>query len=207
MTWKKSKIDDSGTVSSISRSRPVSVKYKTEIGPVLMGWIARHSARVVNNVQVKGHGRTPYRSLHGKDYTGEVVPLREVCLGRNNHSEDGAKLNMRWMRGVVVGKHDRTNEFLLLTPTGAMRTRCVRRLQGDNAWDLQFKRMSWQVVDVRKGCSCDRTVWISTDVLQNFQVVLALDNTQRIAEQELNKKCWIEVMQLILRHVEIRKKL
>ena len=69
------------------------------------------------------------------------------------------------------------------------------------------KRMTWQVVDVRKSCSCDRTVWISTDVLQNFQVVLALDNTQRIAEQELNKKCWIEVMQLILRHVEIRMKL
>ena len=58
-------------------------------------------------------------------------------MGRN-HSEDGAKLNMRWMRGVFVGKLDRTDEFLLLTPTGAMKTRCVRRLEGDNAWNLQF---------------------------------------------------------------------
>ena len=33
---------------------------------------------------------------------------------------------------------DRTDEFLLLTPTGAMKTRCVRRLEGDNAWDWQF---------------------------------------------------------------------
>ena len=65
------------------------------------------------------------------------MPFGEVCLGRN-HSEDGAKLNMRWMRGVFVGKLDRTDEFLLLTPTGAMKTRCVRRLEGDNAWDLQF---------------------------------------------------------------------
>ena len=45
---------------------------------------------------------------------------------------------MRWMRGVLVGKRDCTDEFLLLTPTGAMKTRCVRRLEGDNAWDLQF---------------------------------------------------------------------
>ena len=30
------------------------------------------------------------------------------------------------------------DEFLLLTPKGAMKTRCVRRLEGDNAWDLQF---------------------------------------------------------------------
>ena len=45
---------------------------------------------------------------------------------------------MRWTRGVFVGKLDRTDEFLLLTPTGAMKTRCVRRLEGDNAWNLQF---------------------------------------------------------------------
>ena len=60
-----------------------------------------------------------------------------MCLERN-HSEDEAKLNMSWMRGVFVSKLHRTDEFLLLTPKGAMKTRCVRRLEGDNAWDLQF---------------------------------------------------------------------
>ena len=124
------------------------MKHKTEIGPehVLMGWMVRHSAWVVNNFQVKGDGKTPYRSLRGKD-TGEVVPFGEVCLGRN-HSEDGAKLNMRWMRGVFVGKLYRTDEFLLLTPTGAMKTRCVRRLEGDNAWDFAiFELVCWQSVE------------------------------------------------------------
>ena len=62
----------------------------------------RHNAWVVNKFHVKGTRRTPHRSLRGKDYTGEVVPFGDVCLGRN-HSEDGAKLNMRWMRGVFVG--------------------------------------------------------------------------------------------------------
>ena len=98
------------------------------------------------------------------------MPIGEVCLGRN-HSEDGAQLNMRWMRGFFVGKLDRTDEFLLLTPAGAMKTRCVRRLEGDSAWDLQFlnvcvgskehaaqkknKRMSWKAADARKECTCD----------------------------------------------------
>ena len=41
------------------------------------------------------------------------------------------------MRGVFVGKLDRTDEFLLLTPTGGMKTRCVS-LEGDKAWNLQF---------------------------------------------------------------------
>ena len=86
---------------------------------------------------MKGTGRTPSRSIRSKDYTGEFVPFGEVCLERN-HSEDGTKLNMRLMRGVFVGKLDLTDEFLLLTPPGATKTRCVRRLEGDNAWDLQF---------------------------------------------------------------------
>ena len=95
----------------------ISVKYKTEIGPdhVLTGWMVRHRAWVVNHFQVKSTGRTPHRSIRGKDYTGEVVPFGEVCLGRN-HSEDGAKLNMRWIRGVFPAVAD---EFLLLPPAGA----------------------------------------------------------------------------------------
>ena len=93
--------------------------------------------------------RTPFRSIRGKDYTGEVVPFGEVCMGRN-HSEDGAKLNMRWMRGVFVGKRDLTDEFPLFAPTGAMKTRCVRLLEGDNAWDLQF----WNL--------CVGSLWIAT---------------------------------------------
>ena len=62
----------------------------------------------------------------------------EKCAWGGHHSEDGAKLNMRWMRGVFVGKLDRTDGFLLLTPTGTMKTYCVRRFEGDDAWDLQF---------------------------------------------------------------------
>ena len=147
------------------------------------------------------------------------MPFGEICLGRN-HSEDGAKLNMRWMRGVFVGKLDRTDEFLLLTPTGATKTCCVRRREGDNASDLQFlnlcvlavrgmrhqgarsrhqqsnKRMSWTVADVRKECTCDRTFWTRTDALQGAQVVLEL------AEQELSKRWWTKVMQLNLRLVK-----
>ena len=79
----------------------VSMRYKTEFGPdhVLMGWMVGHCAWVENNFQVKGTGRMPCRSIWSKDHTGEVMPFGEICLGRNQ-SEDGAKLNMRWMRGV-----------------------------------------------------------------------------------------------------------
>ena len=143
--------------------------------------------------RVKGTGRALYHSIRCKDYTGEVVPFGEICLGRNQ-SEDGAKLNMRWMRGVFVGKLDRTEIFLLLTPTGAMKTRCVRRLEGDNAWNLLFLNL------------CVVSPWNatarSTQQLQDAQVVLESGSTQRNAEQEVNKKWWTRVMQLKLRLVQ-----
>ena len=58
----------------------VSMKYTTEVGPdhVLMGRMVRHCAWVVNNFQVKGTGRTPYRSTWSKDYTGRTVPFHRI---------------------------------------------------------------------------------------------------------------------------------
>ena len=51
--------------------------------------------------------------------------------------------------------------------------------------------MSWQGANVRKGCVCDRTFWISTNVLLDAQVVLGLDNTEDCrarVEQEMVDK-------------------
>ena len=66
----------------------VSVKYETEIGPdhVLMGWMVRHCAWVVNHFQVKGTGRTPYRS-------GQALHWRSCTIWR---SVSGAKSLGRW---------------------------------------------------------------------------------------------------------------
>ena len=116
--WRRSKFDNAGTASGISRSRLHGIQDRRWTGSCVDG-LDGTTLWVVNNFQVKGTGRTPYRSIRSKDHTEEVVPFGEACLG-HKHSEDGAKLNMRWMRGVFVGKLDRTCEFLLLTPTGAM---------------------------------------------------------------------------------------
>ena len=173
-----------------------------------MGWMVLHCAWVVNNFQVEGSGRTPCRYIRGKDYTGEVVPF----------GEDGAQLNMRWMRGGFVGKLDRTDEFLLFTPAGAMKTRCVSRLEGENAWDLQFlnlcvgspwnatARSTQQTPTIQRKDELDsgrraKRVYLRQNILdkygvvQDAKVVLESGSTQRSAEQELNKKWWTRVMQ------------
>ena len=66
------------------------------------------------------------------------------------------------------------------------------RQQGARSRDQQCsQRILWQMANVRKGCTCDRTFWISTDELQDAQVVVELDNTQecraRIEQEMLDK--------------------
>ena len=105
------------------------------------------------------------------------MPFGEVCLERN-HSEDGAKLKMRWMRGVFfVGKLDRTDEFLLLTPTGAMKTRCVKHLEGDNAWNLQLMNL------------CVGSPWNAT--ARSTQIVLATEHFGLVRMYcRMPRLCW-----------------
>ena len=60
----------------------VSMRYRTEIGPdhVLMDWMVRQCAWVVNNFRVKGTGRTLYRSIPGNDCNEEKCAWSETIL-------------------------------------------------------------------------------------------------------------------------------
>jgi hypothetical protein len=51
---------------------------------------------------------------------------------------DGDKLNPRWLKGAFVGKIDGTDEFVFLTPRGVKKSRSIKRLEGNDAWDREF---------------------------------------------------------------------
>ena len=110
----------------------VSMKYKTEVGPdhMLTGWM-NGTTLCMGCEQFPSEGNwenaLPFYPGHGRH--------SRSCA--NKRSVLGTK-KMRWMRGVFDRKLDRTDEYLLLTPIVAKITRCVRRLDGDNAWYLQF---------------------------------------------------------------------
>ena len=79
---------------------------------------------------------------------------------------------MRLMRGVFVGKLHRT----------AMKTRCVRRLEGDNAWDLHFLNL------------CVGSPWnataMSTQQKPTFQQKDELESGRRVKRVYLRQTCW-----------------
>ena len=116
-------------------------KYKITLDSrhVLMPWLCRHSSWIIERFQPRWSGHTAHHSMRGKDYTGIVLDFAETCQHRLADVSD--KLNVRWVKGVFVGKLPETDEFLLLTEKGLVKARAVKRLSGEEAWDTAFLKL------------------------------------------------------------------
>ena len=113
--------------------------HNAEIGPthVLIPWLCRHSSWILDKFQPRWSGQTAYKSMRGKDYIGELIKFGECCmLHIADISKD--KLKPRWQKGCYVGRLDKTNEALLITPSGVVKARSVKRLPLSEAWDNTF---------------------------------------------------------------------
>ena len=164
-TWRKANLTIQGQLRAFRED--VSMRYKTEIGPdhVLMGWMVRHCAWVVNNFQVKRSGRTPYRSILDKDYTREVVPLGEIL--EPNWSWCGceeflstsltAQINFCCWRRQVQWRHAvcetsgrwQSLEFAILESVCWQSVELNSKEHAANT-NNPTTRMSWTVADVQK---------------------------------------------------------
>ena len=106
--WRTSEFDDSGTASSISRSRLSDIQDSCWIGSCVDGLDC--ATLCMGREQFPSDG---YRGERLVVLSEARTTLEKWCQLENfflaeTIQEDGAKLNMRWMRGVFVGKLDRT---------------------------------------------------------------------------------------------------
>ena len=108
---------------------------KIPLSHALVAWMPRHAAWTQTRFQPKSCGRTAYFQMRGKNYNGEVVPFGECCLFKRGPDD---KYQDRWEKGVMVGKSDQTDEFILLTAIGACKSRSVRRLEEKDQYDKEF---------------------------------------------------------------------
>ena len=76
---------------------------------------------------------TPYEKIRGQKYKNEILRLGEQVLARR----PGAGVNQllqRWVTGLWLGRDTLSDERLIGTAAGVMRSRAVRRLQEPARW-------------------------------------------------------------------------
>ena len=134
------------------RGKALTLKYATEAnymfklrpGQTLWPWLTRHSSWLTNRYRVRPDGTTAYQATYGVGYTSPIVQFAETVLAkipesksrrRRGRQRPRGKAESPWCKSIWVGKHDRTDEHIVLTPEGVFRCRTIRRLVGAARWD------------------------------------------------------------------------
>jgi hypothetical protein len=119
----------------------VDEKYGIKVGPthVLLGWMIRHASWLIARFQDKKNSMTSYMIRNGTTYKGDLVPFGESVLFRDPVERGSkGKISAKWMKGIWVGRAERNNEHLLLTPDGLKKARTIRRRIPSQAYDKEY---------------------------------------------------------------------
>ena len=120
-------------------------------GALLFPWMLRHSAWTVVRYQSDQKTKqTPYERTRGSRYESALVPFGEVVMAKIADGDmfRAGKLDSTWVKAVWVGRVDKSNEHLLLTTKGCIRSRVVRRIpDGDQAsYHDEVKGLPWDTL-------------------------------------------------------------
>ena len=117
----------------------VEENYKMKLGDKhqLLAWIVEHSGSLLTRYAVGKDGRTAWELWRGKPWRGVMVELEEqiwfmpVRSGERHRN----KFEGRWEEGAFVGVVERTGEIRVMTESGVLRTRSIRRKPAASRWD------------------------------------------------------------------------
>ena len=156
-----------GTVQAQLRAYFLDVQNRMQVriipGTQLFPWMLRHSVWTVVRYQSDQRTKqTPYETTRGCRYESALVPFGEVVMAKIADADKmrAGKLDSAWVKAVWVGRVDRSNEHLLLTTKGCIRSRVVRRIPDGNqaSYHAEVQGLPW---DTLKG---------SAEILRNALV-------------------------------------
>ena len=144
-----------GTVQAQLRAYFLDVQNRMQVriipGTLLFPWMLRHSVWTVVRYQSDQRTKqTPYERTRGCRYESALVPFGEVVMAKMADADKmrAGKLDSAWVKAVWVGRVDRSNEHLLLTTKGCIRSRVVRRIPDGNqaSYHAEDQGLPWDTL-------------------------------------------------------------
>ena len=144
-----------GTVQAQLRAYFLDVQNRMQVriipGTLLFPWMLRHSVWTVVRYQSDQRTKqTPYERTRGCRYESALVPFGEVVMAKIADADKmkAGKLDSAWVKAVGVGRVDRSNEHLLLTTKGCIRSRVVRRIPDGNqaSYNAEVQGLPWDTL-------------------------------------------------------------
>ena len=144
-----------GTVQAQLRAYYLDVQERMKVrvipGTQLFPWMLRHSVWTVVRYQSDQRTKqTPYGRTRGCRYESATVPFGEVVMATIADADKlrAGKLDSAWVKAVWVGRVDRSNEHLLLTTKGCIRSKVVRRIPDGNqaSYHAEVQGLPWDTL-------------------------------------------------------------
>ena len=121
----------------------LQVKYETTIlrDHWIFPWAVRHVSWIMTRFVARGADkRSSYAITHGYEYKGELTEFGEVVMAKLLQKGAIAKSGAKWVKGVMCGKAEETDSWLIATREGIAVARTIRRLPMEDAWDVMVLR-------------------------------------------------------------------
>ena len=145
-----------GTVQAQLRAYHLDMQERMKVrifpGTQMFPWMLRHSVwTVVRYLSDQRTKQTPYERTRGCRYESALVPFGEVVMAKIADADKmrAGKLDSAWVKAVWVGRVVRSNENLLLTTKGCIRSRVVRRIPDGNeaSYHAEVQGLPWDTLD------------------------------------------------------------
>ncbi|MDA8582760.1 hypothetical protein N9L68_00975 [bacterium] len=108
-----------------------------EAGCPVLQWLVRWAAMLCTRYSIGRDGQTAHERMRGRKCNSLVIPFGEAVLYKELKSSGGPsnKLQSTWHDGIWLGQADKSNESLIGTEGGVIRSWAVRRKPDSERWD------------------------------------------------------------------------
>ena len=109
-----------------------------DINHNIVPWLCRWVAFVWARYHIKSDNVTAFRIITGREYTSPIVPFGEVVFSKVPNLKSISKSKPRWFKGVFVRRTESDDSAVVLTESGAITVRSIRRLPSSEQHDVNF---------------------------------------------------------------------
>ena len=122
-----------GQVRTLMASLKQHYGFRAAPSEKLVPWLVRHVGWQLTRCRVQGDGRTAWRKMTGKDYDHEAREFGEQATSKDEKKHDN-ELEERFMKGVWVGKLERSDAHVFLTPLRGRNARTAHTRPERDKW-------------------------------------------------------------------------
>ena len=101
-----------------------------------MPWFIQHSAWIINRYQVHADGHTSYKRRFSVDHNPSICQFAELIYFKASDAHTTYKASSSWSSGIWVGLASESCSHLIVNPSGAYKTRSIRRRPSEEQFQI-----------------------------------------------------------------------